>query len=162
MLRDLLLLDPNIIFLNHGSFGACPRPVFDKYQAWQRQLELEPVQFLDVELNNYLYQARQKLGDYVHASPGELVYVPNATHAVNIIARSLNLKPGDEILTTDHEYGGCNFAWEFIANKTGAVYKRQHIPLPVSSAEQVIDQLWRGVNTNTKVIFSAISRHPRH
>jgi isopenicillin-N epimerase len=153
MLKELFLLDPQIIFLNHGSFGACPRPVFEKYQAWQRQLELQPVQFLGVELDNYLHQARQELGDYVNSSANNLVFIPNATHGVNIVARSLNLNPGDEILTTNQEYGACNFAWEFVCSKTGAVYKRQPISLPFETGEQIADQLWQGVTPQTKVIF---------
>ncbi|HEX9090344.1 MAG TPA: aminotransferase, partial [Anaerolineales bacterium] len=64
------MLDPQVVFLNHGSFGACPRPVFERYQAWQRQLEIQPVKFLGRELDDYLYQARSELGKYVSAAPG--------------------------------------------------------------------------------------------
>jgi isopenicillin-N epimerase len=81
------------------------------------------------------------------------VYIPNATHGVNIVARSLKLKPGDEILTTDHEYGACNFTWDFICRKTGAVYKPQTIELPVISQEEVAEQFWSGVTPRTRVIF---------
>ncbi len=153
MLKDLFLLDPQIVFLNHGSFGACPRPVFESYQAWQRQLELQPVQFLGTELDDYLYQAREKLGKYVNCSVSDIVYIPNATHGVNIIARSLKLDPGDEILTTNHEYGACNFTWEHLCSKTGAIYKRQPITTPFVSQGQILDQLWAGVTPKTKVIF---------
>jgi isopenicillin-N epimerase len=153
MLRDLFLLDPQVIFLNHGSFGACPRAVFETYQDWQRKLELEPVQFLGVELDNLLRQSRHELGAYIHASVNDIVYIPNATHGVNIIARSLHLEPGDEILSTDHEYGACNFVWDFICRKTGALYRRQPIILPVSSQEEIVDQLWEGVTPHTRVIF---------
>jgi isopenicillin-N epimerase len=153
MLKDLFLLDPSVIFLNHGSFGACPRPVFDVYQDWQRQLEQQPVQFLGRELDEYLFQSRQELGKYIHADADDLVYLPNATHGVNIVARSLSLQPGDEILTTDHEYGACNFIWEFICHKTGAIYIQQPISLPIKSWEEVVEQLWKGVTPRTKVIF---------
>jgi isopenicillin-N epimerase len=153
MLKELFLLDPQVVFLNHGSFGACPRPVFEKYQAWQRQLEAQPVQFLGVELDNYLHQARQVLAKYLNSSVTDLVYIPNATHGVNIIARSLKLNPGDDILTTDQEYGACNFIWEFICSKTGACYKQQPIEMPVSSIEEIVDQFWRGVTAKTKLIY---------
>jgi isopenicillin-N epimerase len=153
MLRDLFLLDPQIVFLNHGSFGACPRPVFDRYQAWQRQLELQPVQFLGTELDNYLYQAREELGNYVNSSVSDIVYIPNATYGINIIARSLKLDLGDEILSTNHEYGACNYIWEHFCSKTGAIYKRQSITSPFNSQEQILDQLWDGVTPKTKVIF---------
>jgi isopenicillin-N epimerase len=153
MLKDSFLLDPEIIFLNHGSFGACPRPVFEIYQAWQQRLELQPVQFLGVDLDNYLFQARQILGGYINTTANDIVYIPNATHGVNIVAHSLQLNPGDEILTTNQEYGACNFAWEHICNKTGAIYKRQPIKKPFESNDQIVDQLWQGVTSKTKIIF---------
>lgn len=153
MLKDLFLLDPQVVFLNHGSFGACPRPVFEKYQAWQKQLECQPIKFLGTELDNYLLQSRQVLGEYIHASEKDIVYIPNATHGVNIVGRSLQLNPGDEILTTNHEYGACNFTWDFISQKTGAIYKYQAIEVPVTTQEEIVDQLWRAVTPRTKVIF---------
>jgi isopenicillin-N epimerase len=153
MIKDHFLIDPQIIFLNHGSFGACPRPVFEEYQAWQIKLERQPVQFLGTELNTYLHYSRKVLGEYIHSSANEIVYIPNVTHGVNIVARSLNLKPGDEILTTDHEYGACTFTWDFICCKTGAVCKSQRIKLPVTSLEEIAEQFWCGVTPLTKVIF---------
>lgn len=153
MLKNLFLLDPQVVYLNHGSYGACPRPVFAQYQAWQRQLELQPVQFLGIELDNYMHHARNELGEYLNASASDLVYIPNATHGVNIVARSLQLNPGDEVLSTDQEYGACNFAWEFVCNKTGALYKQQSIAIPVTSGEEIADQFWRGVTPKTKIIF---------
>ena len=155
MLKDLFLLDPQVVYLNHGSYGACPRPVFECYQTWQRRLELQPVQFLGVELNNYLHLAREELGKYINAPVNDLVYIPNATHGINIVAHSLQLNPGDEILTTNQEYGACNYIWEFICNKTGAVYKRQPITIPFVSVKQIMNQLWQGVTNKTKVIFTS-------
>ena len=101
------LLDPNVIFLNHGSFGATPRPVLEAYQAWQIRLEHQPVLFLGREIWDELKKARQILGNYLNVDADDLVYIPNATVGANIIASSLKLDPGDEILTTDHEYGAC-------------------------------------------------------
>jgi isopenicillin-N epimerase len=152
-LKELFLLDPSIIFLNHGSFGACPRPVFEAYQECQRLLESQPVRFLGREFNPRMHQARVALGVYLHADPDDLVFVPNATHAVNIVARSLELGPGDEILTSDHEYGACNNAWEFICLKSGANYLHQPIPLPATSPEEILELLWRGVTPRTRIIF---------
>jgi isopenicillin-N epimerase len=152
-LKELFLLDPSIVFLNHGSFGACPRPVFEDYQAWQRLLERQPVKFLGREFNQRMRQARVALGDYLHAEADDLVFVPNATHGVNIIAHSMELGPGDEILTSNHEYGACNNAWEFICRKTGAVFVRRPISLPVISQEEVLEQFWQGVTPRTRLIF---------
>ncbi|MBK8989402.1 MAG: aminotransferase class V-fold PLP-dependent enzyme [Chloroflexi bacterium] len=152
-LKSLFLLDPDVIFLNHGSFGATPRPVFDVYQQWQRRLERQPVHFLVEELPHHLAAARQALADYLHAAADDLVYVPNATFALNVIARSLPLGPGDEVLTTDHEYGACNNTWRFLSQKQGFVYAPQPISLPVVSATAVADQFWQGVTPHTRVIF---------
>jgi isopenicillin-N epimerase len=151
--KPLFSLDPEIVFLNHGSFGATPRPVFAVYQEWQRRLERQPVLFLGREIDQLLRTSRQVLGDYLNADADELVYIPNATHGANIIARSLDLQPGDEILTTDHEYGACNYAWEFACQKNGAVYKQQPIPLPVQAETEITEIIWSGVNGRTKAIY---------
>lgn len=152
-LRDLFLLRPDVIFLNHGSFGACPRPVFDVYQSWQRELERQPVEFLGRRFTDLLRQARESLGAFVGADADELVYVPNATTGLNIVARSLPLQEGDEVLATDHEYGALDRTWRFICQKRGARYIRQPVPIPVESAEHVIGAIWAGVTPRTRVLF---------
>lgn len=151
--RQDFLLDPSIHFLNHGSFGACPRPVFDAYQAWQRRLEAQPVLFLGREYPGLLAEARTALGGYLGAPPDDLFYIPNATHGVNIVARSLRLQPGDEILSTDHEYGACDFTWQFICRKSGATYVRQPLQLPFESEEQLLQQFWAGLTERTRVVY---------
>ena len=152
-LKESFLLDPSVVFLNHGSYGATPKPVFEAYQNWQRRLERQPVLFLGRELPGLLRESRTILGHYLNADPDDLVYIPNATHGVNILAHSLRLKPGDEILTSDHEYGACDYTWEFICEKTGATYIHQPIPLPVPSNEPIIELFWQGVTARTKVIY---------
>ncbi len=152
-LTPLFLLDSSIHFLNHGSFGACPKPVFEIYQEWQRRLERQPVLFLGRQMNDLDHQARQALGDYLHAPADDLAFVPNATHGVNIVARSLALEPGDEILTSDHEYGACDNAWSLVCQKTGARYVRQSIRLPVSSNEEIVEAIWQGVTARTRLIY---------
>ena len=147
------LLDPDVVFLNHGSFGACPRPVFAEYQRWQAELERQPVEFLGRRYSDLLRSAREALAAYVGAAPDELVYVPNATTALNIVARSLRLEPGDEILTTDHEYGAMDRTWRFLCAKWGARYLTQPIPVPVTTAEAFVDAFWEGVTPATRVIF---------
>ena len=152
-LKNQFLLDPDITFLNHGSFGATPRPVFAVYQEWQRRLERQPVQFIINELPDLLAEARQALGLYLNAAPDNLVYIPNATFGLNIVARSLKLETGDEVLTTDHEYGACNNVWQFVSDKSGIVYKKQPIPLPLEFDEVTLETFWEGVTAKTKVIF---------
>ncbi len=151
--KNLFLLDPGVIFLNHGSFGACPKPVFAAYQAWQRQLEEQPVLFLGREFADLQLTARQKLGVFLGAQANDLVYIPNATYGVNLIAHSLAIQPGDEILTTDHEYGACDNTWEFICRKTGGKYIRQPVDLPINSVETFADQFWQAVTGRTTLIF---------
>lgn len=146
------LLQRDIAFLNHGSFGACPRPVFDTYQDWQRLLEAQPVRFLGRDLPTFLAAARQQLASYLGAQPQHLVFVPNATHGMNIVAHSLDLQPGDEVLGTNHEYGAVERTWRFICAGYGAHYRTHPIPLPVTSPEGVVDQLWEGVTERTRVI----------
>jgi isopenicillin-N epimerase len=157
--KKYFLLGPSVVFLNHGSFGACPRPVFKAYQTWQRVLEQQPVQFFGRDFARYDQQARQVLGAELHTDPTNLVFVPNATYGVNVIAHSLSdhpdspLRPGDEILTTDHEYGACNHAWEYACRQTGARYVTQPIPLPVTSPEEALERFWQGVTPRTRLIY---------
>ncbi len=151
--KELFLLDPDVVFLNHGSFGATPRPVFEKYQWWQRELERQPVEFLGRRFADLMRHAREALAAYVHTDADNLVYVPNATTGLNIVARSLHLNPGDEILTTDHEYGALDRTWRFVCRQTGAVYLPQPIPLPVTTAEDFIERVWAGVTPRTRVLF---------
>nr|BAL53185.1 aminotransferase class V [uncultured Chloroflexota bacterium] len=151
-MRELFLLEPDVIFLNHGSFGATPRPVFEVYQEWQRRLESQPVRFLGRELGEHLAQARAELGRYLNAHPDDLIFIPNATYGANVVARSLRLEHGDEILASDQEYGACEYAWEYVCERTGAIYRRQAIPLQASEEERV-EAFWQGVAPRTKVIF---------
>jgi len=125
--KDSFLLDPSVIYLNHGSFGACPRPVFEAYQHWQRELERQPVEFLALERGfpARLGEARRALAAYVGAQPENLTFVPNATTGLNAVARSLHLGPGDEVLLGDAEYGGMERLWEFVRRHTGATITRR-------------------------------------
>jgi isopenicillin-N epimerase len=120
--KDLFLLDPGVVYLNHGSFGACPRPVFEAYQRYQLELERQPVEFLALERTfpARLDAARAALAAYVGASPDNLTFATNASSAVNAVARSLELAPGDEVLMGDDEYGGMELLWEYVTRRTGA------------------------------------------
>ena len=152
-LRQEFLLDPDVVFLNHGSFGACPRPVFERYQAWQRELERQPVEFLGRRQRDLLVQARRSLATYLNVQPDDVVYLPNVTSALNVVARSLPLQPGDEILTTDHEYGALDRTWTFVTEQRGASIKVQHLPVPLVEPDEVVEAVWAGVTDRTKVLF---------
>ena len=101
-LRKLFMLDPEVAFFNHGSFGACPRPVFEAYQRWQRELEWQPVGFMFNRSPELLNETRARLARWLGTAPGNLVFTTNATTGMNTVGRSLQLGPGDEILTSDH------------------------------------------------------------
>ncbi|MBI4672681.1 MAG: aminotransferase class V-fold PLP-dependent enzyme [Chloroflexi bacterium] len=152
-LSQEFLLDTEIVFLNHGSFGACPRPVFDEYQRWQHELEAQPVEFLGRRFDDLLRAAREPLARYVNCDADDLVYVPNATTGLSIVARSLRLNAGDEIVTTDHEYGALDRTWTFLCEKTGAVYTRVPIPVPVTTREDFVERVWSAVTPRTRVLF---------
>ncbi len=147
------LLDSDVIFLNHGSFGACPRPVHEEYQRIQRQLESQPVRFLQRELPTLLTKARHTLAQFIGAADDEVVFVANPTYAVNEIARSLRLGAGDEILVSNHEYGACRNTWQFMAERNGFSVIEARIALPVESGESMTEGIWAAVTENTKVIF---------
>lgn len=152
-LRNLFLLDPTVVFLNHGSFGATPRPVFEAYQRWQMELERQPVEFFGRRSADLLLAAREDLARYLGTQANNLVYVSNVTTGLNIVAHSLKLNPGDEILTTDHEYGSMDAMWRFMAEKQGFIYTNRRITLPIIDAETFIEEFWQGVTPRTKVIF---------
>lgn len=147
------MLDPEVVFLNHGSFGACPIPVFETYQNWQRELERQPVKFLGRRADELLDAARARLAAYLHADAADLVFVPNATLGINTIARSLRLEAGDEVLTTNQEYGALDYTWEFVCGKVGAHYVHHPVPLPVTSHAEFVESFWSAVTPRTKVIF---------
>jgi isopenicillin-N epimerase len=152
-LQELFLLDKDITFLNFGSFGACPKPVFEQYQAYQLELEKQPVSFIVEKAPMYLKQSREALAAYINCKSDDLVYVTNPSYAVNIVAKSFALKAGDEVLTTSLEYGACDRTWQLVCEQAGATYKQQAIALPIVDEAQIVDQLFAGVTDRTKLIF---------
>lgn len=168
-LKSEFLLDPDVVFLNHGSFGACPRPVYETYQRLQRELEAEPVRFIG-QRGERLAESRRVLAQYVGAGADDIVYFLNPTTAINMVARSfadyysadnhapgtpppLRLRPGDEILTSDHEYGAMERTWRYVCYRTGARFVQQHLALPVTTQADFVERFWAGVTERTKIIF---------
>ena len=149
-MRELFLLDPDVAFLNHGSYGACPLPVFERYQRWQRELEREPVEFISRRLPDLLAEARAALAHAVGAHADDLTFVPNAGTAVNLAARAVELRPGDEVLTTSLEYGACDAAWRHACERVGAHYVRAEIPLPL---EDMVEALFAACTERTRVVY---------
>ena len=144
-------LDPQITYLNHGAFGSCPWPVLQQQSEWRTRMERHPIQFLDAELEGHLDRARAALALFVNVQPDDLCFVPNATTGVNTVVRSLEFMPGDEILTTDHEYNACLNAIRFAAERAGANVVVANVPLPVHDASDVTRAILARASDRTRL-----------
>jgi isopenicillin-N epimerase len=152
-MKSQFLLDESITFLNHGSFGACPKPILEEYQRLQLEQESDPVHFMQKKLPVYLKEVKKPLAKFIGCNVEDFFFTPNPTVAVNTIMRSLKLEVGDEILTTNHEYGAMDRTWHFYCKRVGANYVRQEISLPITSKESLLNQFWKGCTSKTKIIF---------
>lgn len=150
-LATLWPLDPNIIFLNHGSFGACPAEVLRHQAALRAEMEAGPVRFLSRNLEDRLDEARAPLAAFVGADPDDLGFVVNATTGVNAVLRSLVLSPNDELLTTDHAYNACRNALNFVASRSGAVPVVVRVPFPIASPDEVVEAVLAKVTPRTRL-----------
>jgi len=144
-------LDPAVTFLNHGSYGACPRAVLDHQAALRAEMEAEPVRFLGRELDDRLDAARAALAAFVRADADDLAFVANATGGVNAVLRSLRLSSGDELLTTDHAYQACRNTLDFVAERTGARVVVATIPFPVAVSRAIVDAVLEKVTPRTRL-----------
>jgi isopenicillin-N epimerase len=145
-------LDPEIDFLNHGSFGACPRPVLEAQAELRARMERNPVRFLARELEGLFDEARSALGAFVGADADDLAFVPNATSGVNTVIRSLLLQPGDELLTTDHAYNACNNALRW-HERRGVKVAVARVPWPIAGPEQVVEAVLGAVTPRTRLVL---------
>ena len=151
-------LEPNVIHLNHGSFGPAPRPVLAARQKWMTALQRNPMDFFMRKLEKVLETVREKLATFVGARPSELAFVENATTGMNVVAQSFPLQPGDEVLLNDHEYGAVLRIWERACQRTGAKLVVASLPCPVVSEQQVVECLLEPVSPRTKlIVFSHIT-----
>ncbi len=144
-------LDPQVVYLNHGSFGACPRPVLEAQDRYRAELEREPIVFVMQRLEELLDQARAELAAFVGVDPEDLAFVPNATTGVNTVLRSLDLRPDDELLTTSHEYNACRNALEFVAARSGARVVIANVPFPIASPDAVVEAVAPLVTERTRL-----------
>lgn len=146
-------LDPSLAFLNHGSFGACPRVVLQRQSELRARLERNPMQFFVRDLEGLLDEARAAVAPWLGASPDDLAFVPNASTAVNAVLRSLDLSPGDELLTTDHAYAACKNALTFVAEKAGAQVVVAKVPFPLQASEEVTRAIVAAVTPRTRLLL---------
>jgi isopenicillin-N epimerase len=150
-LAEYWTLDPAVQYLNHGSFGACPRAILDLQSELRATLEREPADFLNRQLAGRLAAARAALGAFVGADPDGLVFVQNATTGVNTALRAWDLQPEDEVLTTDHAYGACRKALEFIARRRRARVVVAKVPFPLRGPEDVVAPILAKVTPRTRL-----------
>ena len=152
-LREHWLLEDGLAFLNHGSFGACPRVVMDEQSRLRAEMERNPVRFLWREIGDRLDAARAELARFIGADAEELAFVANATTAVNSVLRSFELQPGDEILVTDHGYNACNNVAAECARRSGAKVITARIPLPIAGPEQAVTAIVAAVTPRTRLVL---------
>jgi isopenicillin-N epimerase len=152
-LRRHWRLAPDLHFLNHGSFGACPSPVLETQAAWRDRMERQPVQFFARDLEGLLDEARSALATFLGAAPADLAWVANATAGVNAVLRSLDLRAGDELLTTDHEYNACRNALDYVAARSGARVRVARLPVPLRSPQDVVAAIERAVTPHTRLLL---------
>lgn len=153
LMKNQFLLNPEYTHLNHGSFGATPKPVFENYQSFQLEMESDSVYFIQKKFTEHLAKAKEALSAFINCAASDFIFSANPTVAINTVMRSLNLKEGDEILSTNHEYGAMDRTWNFYCKKSGAKYVRQSISLPIVSKEQILEEFWKGLSSKTKIIF---------
>ena len=146
-------LDPGVVFLNHGSFGACPREVLAAQREFVARMEREPVLFVHRDLEGLLDHARIALADFLGADADDIAFVTNATSGVNTVLRSLRFAPGDELLTTDHEYNACRNALDLAAATWGARVVTARVPFPLRDPAQVVEALTAAATPRTKLVL---------
>lgn len=146
-------LDPQITFLNHGSFGATPRVVLDKQNEYRAQLEREPVRFFVRELEPMLDAARNELATFLGADPQALAFVPNATAGVNAVLRSLDLDKHDELLVTTHEYNASRNTLDYVAALSGAKVVVAEVPFPIASSDVVVERVLDKITDRTRLLL---------
>jgi isopenicillin-N epimerase len=144
-------LDPRVTFLNHGSFGARPEPVIEAQRRWRERMEAEPIRFLDDELEDHLDAARAMIGDFLNADPDGIAFMPNATSGVATVLGSLRFAPGDELLTTDHEYNATLNALAAAARRDGARVVVAKIPFPIASPQEALAAIVAAATPRTRL-----------
>jgi isopenicillin-N epimerase len=145
------LLDPEVTYLNHGSFGSCPQPVLDVQGDFRRRVEREPVRFFERMLEELLDETRVSVGAFLGADPEDLAFVANATTGVNTVLQSLPLGRADELLVTDHAYNACRNALDHCAERAGARVVVVRVPFPVRDPDEIIDGVLAMVTPRTRL-----------
>ena len=152
-LKSKFLLDPEITFLNHGSYGSCPKPVFEVYQKYQTDLESHPIKFMQEDVYKLLEISRESLSHYVNCDKDDLIFVTNPTQAVGTVIHNILINSNDEVLSTNLEYGSCDRMWTYDADQKGYKYIQAEINLPIEDKETFLNQFWSYASAQTKYVF---------
>lgn len=152
-LAGLWGLREDVAYLNHGSFGACPKAVLAMQTEFRRRLEASPWRYQVLEMTKLYHESLARLAAFVGADFEEVVFVPNATHGVNTVLRSLKFHPGDELLTCDHDYFACRNALAFTARRNGAEVKIAHVPFPLQNSREIIDAMLAAATERTRLVL---------
>ena len=152
-LKSKFLLDPEITFLNHGSYGSCPKPVFEVYQKYQTDLESHPIKFMQEDVYKLLEISRESLSHYVNCDKDDLIFVTNPTQAVGTVIHNILINSNDEVLSTNLEYGSCDRMWTYDADQKGYKYIQAEINLPIEDKETFLNQFWSYASDQTKYVF---------
>ena len=150
---DLWSLDPDVLHLNHGSFGACPNRILEQQTQLRQQMEYNTLRFFEQDLPDLLETAREALGLFLGAPASDLVFVDNATMGVTTVLSNLNLIAGDRVLITDHGYNACSNAARFFAERTGAEVDLINLPFPGSDSNEVIERILKGCTSRTRILL---------
>jgi isopenicillin-N epimerase len=152
--RSNWILDPEVAFLNHGSYGATPRPVLERQHALRVELEREPVSFLWRLLPDLAAEARSCVAGFVGADPDGVAFVTNATTGVNTVLGSLvpSLRPGDRLVATDHAYPAVRNALLAACARSGASLDEVTVPLPFPRDADIVAAVEGALTDRTRLV----------
>ncbi|MDA7902753.1 aminotransferase class V-fold PLP-dependent enzyme [Mariniblastus sp.] len=145
-------LRSDTIYLNHGSFGLQPNLVRYNRRSWIDRLDEQPMDFYLRQMESALFEARTSIAEFIGTNPANLVLIDNATYAMNIVANSFSLNPGDEVLINDHEYGAVHRIWQRACDRSGAKLVSATLPDSFESKDQIVDCLIQAATNKTRLV----------
>ncbi len=152
-MKELFTLDPGIHFLNHGSFGACPAAIQSRQKEYQTMVEREPVRFMIRDLEEMILHVKASLAAFLGTDAGSIVLLPNVTHGVNTVLKSIPWQPGDEIITTSHMYGACRVLLQYLSASAGITFREAGVPFPLTDQGQVTECILAAITNRTRLVF---------
>ena len=152
-LKKHWLLDPEVVFLNHGSFGACPKFIIDEQRKWTEKMEKEPVKFFERDYPDLMLEVRKEISQFLNCDFNDLALIRNATTGINTVLRALEFEKGDELLVPDHAYQACRNALDYVSEKWNANTVVCQLPFPISEPHEIVDIILSAVTSKTKLVM---------